>query len=104
MLKADLNRIANEGPSEDELRAAKDYLTGSYPLGFDTSASVAGRLMGILVNDLGLDYFERRNDLVRARTLDDVKRAAKRTLGAGPISYVIVGQNAERILASVPRD
>jgi len=33
--------------------------------------------------NLGMDYIERRPDLIEAVTLDDTRRVAKRLLGAG---------------------
>lgn len=101
LIRSELSLIAEEGPTAEELEAAKSYLTGSYALRFDTSASVASQLMSILLYDLGLDYFQRRNELVKTLTLDDVKRAAKRTLGAQPMTYIVVGPGAERVLATL---
>ena len=71
---------------------AKTYLTGSYPLRFDTSKKIASQLLAIQIDDLGLDYIDTRNDKVRAVTLDDVKNVAKRLLKPGELIITIVGK------------
>ena len=68
------------GPTDEELAKAKSYLIGSYALRFDTSTKIAGQLVRIQLDDLGIDYIDRRNGLIAAVTLEDVRRAAARLL------------------------
>ena len=84
--------MAEEGPTAEELEATKTYLTGSYALRFDTSTKIAGQLLGIQVEDLGIDYIDRRNDLVAAVSQEDVKRVARRLLLPGSLIVTVVGQ------------
>ncbi len=63
-----------------ELADAKSYLTGSFALRFDTSSKIASQLVQIQVDDLGIDYIDKRNGLIEAVTLEDVRRVAKRLL------------------------
>ncbi|MAK62504.1 MAG: peptidase M16 [Ponticaulis sp.] len=90
--KAELHKIATEGPTEKELADAKSYLTGAYPLGFDSNSKIAGQMMGIRQEELGMDYFTTRNDMVEAVTLDDVKRVAAEYLAPENFTFVVVGQ------------
>ncbi|MGI9374076.1 MAG: M16 family metallopeptidase [Hyphomicrobiales bacterium] len=92
LIRKELERMATEGPTDKELREAKTYLTGSYPLRFDTSKKIASQLLAIQIDDLGLDYIDTRNDKVRAVTLDDVKSMAKRLLKPGELIITIVGK------------
>jgi zinc protease len=85
-------RLKADGPSDEELRKAKDYLTGSYALGFDTSTKIAHQLAQIAFEGLGIDYIARRNALVSAVTQDDIRRAAERTLGDGEMLVVVAGR------------
>jgi zinc protease len=87
-----LRRMATEGPSETELKNAKDYLVGSYALRFDTSAKIASQLLAIRIEDLGIDYVEKRNALVEAVGLDDIKRVARKLLGANDLIVTVVGK------------
>lgn len=92
VISGEIDRLREEGPSTEELEKAKAYLTGSYALGFDTSTKIANQLVQIAFNDLGIDYVARRNALVSAVTLDDVRRAGARMLGDGRMLTVIAGK------------
>ncbi|MFD1695321.1 M16 family metallopeptidase [Roseibium aestuarii] len=94
VIREQLRRMAEEGPSEEELVSAKKYLTGSYALRFDTSAKIAAQLVALQNSKLGIDYFDRRNGEIEAVTLDDVKRVAKRLLGASAPTFAAVGPEA----------
>ena len=78
--------------SEEELANAKSYLTGSFPLRFDNSQRIAGMLVSMQVDDLGIDYFDRRNSYIEAVGLDDIERVARRLLKPGDLTFVVVGE------------
>ena len=82
-------KMADEGPTQEELDKAKAYLKGSYALGFDTSAKIAGQLVQLQLDKLGIDYPQKRNALIDAVTLDDVKRMAKRLLDTKMLTVVV---------------
>lgn len=84
-------RLAREGLSEAELADAKRYLTGSYPLRFTASGSIARMLVAIQLDRLGIDYISRRNDLIEAVTLADANRVATRLFDPERLSVVIAG-------------
>lgn len=92
VIRAEIARLAAEGVTEKELTDAKTYLTGSYPLRFDTNDKIAGQLIAIQEADLGIDYITRRNGLIEAVTQDDVKRVAERLLGPENLIVTVVGQ------------
>jgi zinc protease len=92
ILRAEWQRMASEGPTEDELAAAKDYLLGYYPRNLTTTSRAADTLLGIQMSDLGIDYMARRQDEIAAVTLADVRRVAARLLDAKALSIVIAGQ------------
>ena len=94
IIEAEVKRMADEGPTAEELAAAKRFLTGSYPLRFDTSGKIASQLVGIQLDDLGIDYIEKRNAMIEALTLADVQRVAKRILESGALTVVTVGPKA----------
>jgi len=94
IIEAEVRRMAAEGPTAEELAGAKRFLTGSYPLRFDTSGKIASQLVAIQLDELGIDYIDKRNALIEAVTLEDVKRAAKRILDQGELTVVTVGPKA----------
>ncbi|RDV04923.1 M16 family metallopeptidase [Undibacter mobilis] len=88
IIEAETKRMAEEGPTADELAAAKDYLKGAYPLSLDTSSKIAGQLTQIQLDDLGIDYIDKRSAMIDAVTLADAKRVAKRLFGGGMLVTV----------------
>ncbi|WP_226780190.1 M16 family metallopeptidase [Oceaniglobus trochenteri] len=85
-------RLAKEGVTQEELDAAKTYLTGAYPLRFDGNGRIAAQLVGMQMEGLGLDYIVTRNDMVNAVTLEDANRVAKRLYRPEDLHFVIVGR------------
>lgn len=92
VIRAEWRRMAEEGVTEDELRKAKQYLTGAYPLRFDSNASIASILVGLQEAGLGRDYPEIRNDLIRAVTREDVARVAEDWMNPDALAFVVVGR------------
>lgn len=92
VMRAEMRSLAKAGPTAAELQEAKDYLIGSFPLRFDTSSKIASQLLSFAIQDLGIDYTVRRNDLFRAVSMDDAMRAAERLYGADRQLVVAVGQ------------
>lgn len=89
LIQSEIKQLIENGPSVEELDKAKSYLKGAYALNFDTSAKIAGQLVQIQLDDVGIDYIERRNSLIEKVTLDDIKRAAKRLLDSGMLVTVV---------------
>jgi zinc protease len=92
VLRAELEKMAENGPTEKELEEAKTYLTGSYALRFDSSSKIASQLLGIQQQDLGIDYVKKRNELIRAVTVEDARRVAKRLVDPSRLTISIVGR------------
>jgi zinc protease len=83
--------VAKGNISQDELDAAKTYMTGSYPLRFDGNARIASILVGMQILGLPVDYPLHRNEKIAAVTLDDVKRVAARLIRPDQVFFVVVG-------------
>jgi zinc protease len=98
VIKAEFKRMADEGPTENELIDAKSYLTGSYPLRFDTSPKIASQLLGIQIEDLGIDYIDKRNGQIEAVSLADIRAIAKRLLKPDNLIVTIVGQPTPKVV------
>lgn len=87
-----LAKMASEGPTQAELDEAKTYLTGSYALRFSSNAAIAQQLLGLQQQNLAIDYVTKRNALVEAVTLDQVKAQAKRLLHPDRLIVTMVGR------------
>jgi len=91
VIDAEFRRMAADGPTEEELTKAKTYLKGSFALNLDTSTKIASQLVQMQIDNLGIDYIDRRSALIDAVTLPDTRRVAKRLLDGG-LLVTIVGK------------
>ncbi len=96
----ELNRVRNEKASDKELKDAKSYLTGVFPLRAETQEGLTNLLVSQQLYDLPADYLQTYRDKINAVTLDDVQRTAKKYISPDKIAIVIVG-DAEEILKQV---
>jgi zinc protease len=102
VIESELKRLAEQGPTAEELDSAKSYLTGAYALRFESSSSIANQLLWIQIEDLGLDYVNQRNALIEAVTLDDISGVAKRLIEADRLITTIVGKPVAAKTEEVP--
>jgi zinc protease len=91
ILKEELARMTREPVKDDELRLAKDYLIGSFPLRLDTTAKVADFVVTIEEQGLGLDYADRYKASVAKVTAADVQRVAGKFFAPDAFHRVVVG-------------
>ena len=101
LAREEIRRMREQPVTEQELNDAKDYLTGSFPLRFDTNRKVASFLAQVEFFQLGLDYPDRYDDLIRKVSQADVQRVAKLYLQPEKIVTVIVG-NQKKIRTRQP--
>lgn len=86
-----LRIMVDKGVTEEELRNAKDYLVGSFPLKFTTNSKIAGYLTYMEIYNLGLDYMDKFPRIIESLTVDDINRAAKKYLHPENCLLVVVG-------------
>ena len=89
VVESEVARMAKDGPTQEEIDKAKAFLKGSFALGLDTSSKIANQLVNMQVDNLGIDYIERRSALIDAVTLADTKRVAQRLLAPGLLVTVV---------------
>ncbi len=87
--------FAANGATQSELDDAKTFLTGSFPLAFASNAGIASQLGTFQRQGLDIGYVARRNALIEAVTLDDVKRVAKRLFDPARLTVVVAGTPVE---------
>ncbi len=86
-----LARFVADGPTEAELRAAKDNLIGGFALRIDSNRKLLANVVNIAWNDLPLDYLEHWTDRVQALTTQDIRAAMQRKLQPERMVTVVVG-------------
>ena len=82
-------------PAEQEIETARQYLIGSFPMRFDSQTELANYLIQIEYYDLGLEYFEKYPDYIRAVSGDDVLQAARIYLKPNDVVSSIVANLKE---------
>lgn len=84
----EVRRLAAEGPTEEEMEAAKGYLTGVFPVRLEANSGVAAQILAIELYGLGLDYIERYESIVNGVTREAATEAARRALSTGHVLVV----------------
>jgi len=92
VIRAEWQRMADNGLTTEELASTKTYINGSFPLRLDSTRRIAGMLLAVQINRLGIDYLNSRDALINKVTSDDIKRVAKRLLKANELTVVVVGK------------
>jgi zinc protease len=91
----EIRRVIEEPVTAQELQDAKDYLTGSFVFAFEASPQIARFLVHAQVYGLGFDYIEKYPAYIRAVTIDDIARVARKYLDSENYTLVVVGPVGE---------
>lgn len=86
-----LSDFVAHGPTEEELRAAKDNLIGGFALRLDSNRKLLANVMNIAANDLPLDYLEHWTQRLEAVTREQVHAALQRHWQPDRLVTVVVG-------------
>ena len=104
VVKDTMATFAKNGPTQQELDDAKTYLTGSFPMAFASNRGTAAQLGTFQRQNLDIGYVARRNSLIQAVTLADVRRVAQRIYDPAKLTVVIAGSPSDgRPAPQVPR-
>jgi zinc protease len=102
LISNEIHRLAESGPTAEELAKAKAYLNSSFVLNLDTSDKVASLLVQLQLDRQPLDYMDYRKQMIDAVTLADAKRVAKRLLDGGLLFTEVGRPSALANAASAP--
>ncbi|CAA7627585.1 pitrilysin family protein [Magnetospirillum sp. SS-4] len=94
LIRVEFRRMRDDGPDAEELASAKTYLNGSFPLSLDSTVAIAGLLVQLQTDRLGIDFLDRRAALIEAVTIEDIRRVARRLLDPDALVVVAVGRPA----------
>jgi zinc protease len=87
----ELEGLVRDGPSTEEVEAARDYIAGTFPLQIETAGQVASRITELVVYDLAEDYHDTYRDRIRAVDAPEAHRAAARHVRPAEAQVVVVG-------------
>jgi len=90
-----LKAFSEKGPTEAELVAAKQNITGGFALRLDSNSKIADYIAMIGFYGLPLDYLESFKSKVNAVTVEQIKNAYSRRVQADKMITVLVGGETE---------
>jgi zinc protease len=96
----ELHRIRDGRVTDAELKSAKDYLIGVFPIRFETPGAVLGALAGLAVHGLPDEELTRYREHIESVTADDILATAQRRIDVDHLSIVLVG-DADKIAAEL---
>jgi zinc protease len=86
-----VKQFVADGPSEAELKAARDNLVGGFALRIDSNRKLLENVANIAWNGLPLDYLDTWTAQVERVTLADIRAALARKLQPQRMVTVVVG-------------
>jgi zinc protease len=90
-IDTELRKLADSGPTEQEVAESRQYLIGSVPRTLETNMGIATYLQTAEFFGLGLDYDVRMPDLLRAVTPEQIHEAARRAINPDRATVVVAG-------------
>jgi predicted Zn-dependent peptidase len=87
----ELDRIREAPVTDGELRGARDFLVGVFPLRFETPGPIVGALSGLVVHGLPDDELARYRPAIEAVTADEVLQSARTRISPDRAAVVLVG-------------
>ncbi len=96
LIRQELARFVREPVTAEELADVQSGAIGSLPLSFETNRGTASALLHLERYQLGLDYYQRYPDLVRAVTPERILQAARRFLDPDRLAIAVAGTLPER--------
>lgn len=87
-----MQRLRTEPVSDDELRDAKSFLTGSFPRRLETTQRVLDMITAQEFYKLGDDYIKKYPEYINAVSKDDVLRVAQKYLHPDRCYISVVGK------------
>ncbi len=91
VVRATLADYLRDGPSAEELKAAKDNLIGGFPLRIDNNRKILDNVAAIGSYGLPLDYLDTWTANVARVTAEDIKAAFQRKIALDKLVTVVVG-------------
>ena len=86
-----MGQMGTGNVTPDELRFAKDYLIGAFPMQSETPEQISGRILATSLYGLPGDYYEHYRENLQAITAAQVNALAAKYYGATNLAIVMVG-------------
>ncbi len=91
LMRHEINRVITEPVTSEELTDSQANYIGRLPLSLESNAGVASALLNLERYSLGLDYYQRYPDLIRAITSAEILEIAQRYLHPDRMAIATAG-------------
>ena len=91
LLRDTIERFIEQGPSDEEVLAAKNNLINGYPLRLDSNSKLLENISAIAWLGLPLDTLDEWTNQVKKVTKEDIQKAFKKNLDMKRMVTVVVG-------------
>jgi zinc protease len=95
LAREEIRKLAEEGPTPEEVRDAKSYLQGAYVVGLSNSAGLVSELLELQRFGSDLDGIDSYAARVEAVTPEQLRKLAKQIFKPDAISRIVVGPPAQ---------
>ena len=90
----EIRELVAGGPTDDEVRHARDFIAGVFPLQLQTTEELAAKIAELVTYDLPDDYFDSYRRRILAVTTQDAARVAGEHIQPDELAIVVVGDAA----------
>jgi zinc protease len=97
LIRSEIGLFVREPVSPEELADSQANYIGRLPLALESNNGMASSLLNLERFDLGLDYYRRYPDMVRAVTREDVVEVARRYLDPAKLAIAVAGPVIEPV-------
>jgi zinc protease len=87
----ELDRMRTTAPTAAEVKLARDYLVGVFPLRFETPPAVVAAIAGLVIHGMPWDELDRYRPAIEAVSDEDVRAVAARHIRPDELAIVLVG-------------
>jgi len=91
LIDAELRRFVKNGVTKDELADSQANYVGRLPLSLESNGGMVSAILNIHRYQLGMDYYQRYETLVRRVTRDDVVETARKYIDTERLVIVTAG-------------
>jgi len=96
VMRDELQKFIDKGPTEKELTAAQKNITGGFPLRISSNKKIISYIGVIGFYGLPLDYLDTFNEKIQSITVKDIKDAYQRRVQHDKMITVLVGGNGTK--------
>jgi predicted Zn-dependent peptidase len=93
----ELEQLARDGPTDEEVVSSRDYIAGVFPLRLETVEQVGARISELVIFGLEDDYHRTYRDRIRSVTTEQAAEAARSHVRPSEVQVVVVG-DAESVV------